>query len=90
MVKKKGCLSILKWVAIYCALMGGLQYLTKEGLINLAEAAENHRQVKEQERAEQEKKKDLNESSVDSERINQEFFNRLHQNKHLFNQKVRD
>ena len=90
MEKKNGCLSILKWVAIYCAVMGGLQYLGKEGITNLVEAAENHRLMKEQKRAEKENKKDSNESAVNVQRINQDFINRLQQNKHYFDQKVRD
>ncbi len=90
MAKKNGCLSILKWVAIYCAVMGGLQYLAKEGITNLVEAAENHRLMKEQKRAEKENKKDSNKLPPNVQQLNQEFIHRVYQNKQYFDQKVRD
>ena len=90
MAKKRGCLSILKWVAIYCAVMGGIQYLGKEFIDYLADAEKDRLMMKEQLRAEKEKMKDSNKSSVDAQRFNQEFVNRLQQNKHYFDQKVRD
>ena len=90
MAKKRGCLSILKWVAIYCVVMGGIQYLGKEFIDNLADAEKDRLMMKEQSCAEKEKKKDSNKSSVDAQRFNQEFIIRLQQNKHYFDQKVRD